>query len=129
MTALNAFPLFELMLRIKEPSRLPGMSMVLCMGEMTDLAAGVSFALLSIPSASVSYGQTYPISHALRFQVRIFCITGSELTAELPEIVLGHSETFQKHMRLVSLDASRYIPETTRLFKEGARTTMTSVEP
>lgn len=82
-------------------------------GEMTDLAAGVSFALLSIPSASVSYGQTYPISHALRFQVRIFYITGPKLTAELPEIVLGHSETFQEHMRLgltgcISLHTGNY---------------------
>ena len=43
VTALNAFPLFELMLRVKEPSRLPGASDV--HGRYTDRADGVYFTV------------------------------------------------------------------------------------
>lgn len=42
-TALNSFPLFELLLRIKEPSRLPGKPIAIDMSSL--LPAGIHFVL------------------------------------------------------------------------------------
>ena len=74
--ALNAFPLFEIMLRLKEPSRLPGEDLihfpVSVLEKMVDVVAGINFTVVRTIHNARLPSTAFPIPAWIQLKVCFF---------------------------------------------------------
>lgn len=88
--SLNAFPLFALLLRIKEPSRLPGERGCLELAQdcrrLIDLPAGVEFELQQTPVSRISTPNgIHAVYHVHELKVSYMRLHAAETSLIIPE--------------------------------------------